>query len=407
MKICFLWPVSKQESRQKHNLMENCDMIKTKYASLFITATAFMVFCAGCAKEEAVTSAETDAMDLTEAAPPAPAEAETIDLTETPDLFEKPLQANPLAPQPEDVVVTVNGTDITHGEIMQAVQTTMMQLSQRMPPQQLQQMYGQVFQEVTDSLIANVLLTDAAETSTLAVSDAELNEEIDNIKASAPEGQSLEDALAANGIDYDEWTEDLRKQMLVGKFVEAKTADIAEASDEEVVAFYQENIERFKTEEPAGEAAKAEAKAQLEKIKADIVAGTATFEDMAKEYSSCPSGAKGGDLGSFGRGQMVPEFETAAFAQDVGVVGDIVETQFGYHIIKVTERSDDSVSASHILITPEPSIRTQPLEEVQEQLKGYLSGQKKQEALVAYVGELREGAEVVLHEQDLDAGSAE
>ena len=63
------------------------------------------------------------------------------------------------------------------------------------------------------------------------------------------------------------------------------------------------------------------------------------FAKIAKEKSDCPSGAKGGDLGNFGRGQMVPSFEKAAFTQAIGEIGEVVETQFGYHIIMVTDKT--------------------------------------------------------------------
>ncbi len=76
---------------------------------------------------------------------------------------------------------------------------------------------------------------------------------------------------------------------------------------------------------------------QAKDIKTQINNG-ASFESMAKEYSMCPSGANGGDLGFFSRGQMVPEFENAAFGLALGKVSDPVKTQFGYHLIKVTDK---------------------------------------------------------------------
>jgi len=72
-------------------------------------------------------------------------------------------------------------------------------------------------------------------------------------------------------------------------------------------------------------------------LKAKIEAG-ADFADIAKEYSSCPSGRDGGDLGTFGQGQMVPEFDAVVFNEAVNVVHGPVKTQFGYHLLEVTSR---------------------------------------------------------------------
>lgn len=80
---------------------------------------------------------------------------------------------------------------------------------------------------------------------------------------------------------------------------------------------------------------KAEAQSGIESIKAEIAAGS-DFGELARKHSDCPSGSSGGDLGMFGRGQMVPEFDSAVFSMDVGAVSDVVETAFGYHLIKRT-----------------------------------------------------------------------
>jgi len=74
-------------------------------------------------------------------------------------------------------------------------------------------------------------------------------------------------------------------------------------------------------------------------LKEKIDAGELSFEQAAKENSTCPSGAKGGALGNFGQGQMVPEFDKVVFNDEVGVVHGPVQTQFGYHLLEVTERS--------------------------------------------------------------------
>ena len=75
---------------------------------------------------------------------------------------------------------------------------------------------------------------------------------------------------------------------------------------------------------------------QIETLKSDIDSGT-PFEQVAGEHSDCPSARQGGDLGSFGRGAMVPEFDQAAFDLEIGAISEVVETVFGYHIIYRTE----------------------------------------------------------------------
>jgi len=75
-------------------------------------------------------------------------------------------------------------------------------------------------------------------------------------------------------------------------------------------------------------------------LKSQIVSGEATFEEIARDHSLCPSGVKGGDLGSFGQGQMVPEFDQVVFNDEIGVVHGPIKTQFGYHLLEITERSN-------------------------------------------------------------------
>lgn len=82
-----------------------------------------------------------------------------------------------------------------------------------------------------------------------------------------------------------------------------------------------------------------ETEAQCEELKQQIEAG-ADFAEVAKQHSSCPSGRQGGDLGEFGRGQMVPEFDQVVFSGELHKVHGPVKTQFGYHLLEITSRSE-------------------------------------------------------------------
>lgn len=285
----------------------------------------------------------------------------------------------------DDVVVTIDDKKITHGEIMQGVKMNLEQISQMLPQQHPSK--NLIYKNVTDTLVANILLTKAAEKLSLTVSDEDLAKEIATIEAAAPKGTSLKDALAENKIDYAEWKTDLRKQMMVRKLVDEKTTDIVAASPSEIAKFYKENIYSFKVPEtvtasqillaftPEDTAAtKAQKKKDIQQIRAGLLAGD-DFATIAKEKSDCPSSKNGGDLGgSFPRGQMVPEFETAAFSQAIGAVGDVVETQYGYHLIKVSKHERAGIRS---------------LADATEQIQGLITGTKKQKLLLAYIEDLK------------------
>ena len=99
------------------------------------------------------------------------------------------------------------------------------------------------------------------------------------------------------------------------------------------------------------------------------------YEDAAKEKSTCPSGTKGGDLGEFGKGQMVKEFEDAAFTAEIGAIVGPVQTQFGYHLIKVEEKKDAAVA---------------DFEEVKNSIRNQLLQQRQNKVYSDKVKELRE-----------------
>ncbi len=155
-------------------------------------------------------------------------------------------------------------------------------------------------------------------------------------------------------------------------------------SDAELKKAYDENKKEYEQVKarhiliafkgsPAAQKAKkalteAEAKAKAEELRKKVVAGTAKFEDLAKKESDdAESGKNGGQLGAFGRGQMVPEFEQAAFTAKPGEVTPVVKTQFGFHIIKVEEHN--STSFESVKATLEKTVRQKKLREMLDAMK--------------------------------------
>ena len=123
---------------------------------------------------------------------------------------------------------------------------------------------------------------------------------------------------------------------------------------------------------------KKEALKKIKEIQKRIKDGE-DFAKIAKESSEGPTSSKGGDLGSFSKGRMVPPFEKAAFALKVGEISDIVETKFGYHIIKCT----DKISAT-----------TTPYDKIAERIKELLKNQKIQKQMISLIADLRKNANI-------------
>lgn len=149
--------------------------------------------------------------------------------------------------------------------------------------------------------------------------------------------EDAKDAGLENDEMYKKQIEEAKKQILTQMAINKVMSEVAVA-ESELQRYYDANKNMF--EEPGKVSAKhilVNSEEEALKIKKEINEGK-SFEDAAKEYSSCPSKERGGDLGAFSKGQMVPEFEEAAFSQEIGEVGDPVKTQFGYHLIKVESK---------------------------------------------------------------------
>lgn len=206
---------------------------------------------------------------------------------------------------------------------------------------------------------------------------AAVTEEIINARLFALKGKE-------DGVDKSpEYLKELDaiKNQILMKVTVDKLLDGVSVSDEDMQKFYDENPEQFKQPEQVhARHILVSDDVEMKKVTGEL-AGGAKFEDTAAKYSTCPSKAQGGDLGFFGKGQMVPEFEAVAFASEIGKVSAPVKTQFGVHVILVEEKKLESKIA---------------LEEIKEQLKSYLFNQKRTEKYQSELKLLREKHKVEL-----------
>ncbi|MBR2971416.1 MAG: peptidylprolyl isomerase [Clostridia bacterium] len=167
----------------------------------------------------------------------------------------------------------------------------------------------------------------------------------------------------------------LRENLLIN-YAGNKIITAVKVSDEDVKKYYEDNIDRFKQGETVNaDHILVDSEEKALEIFAKIQSGEVSFADAAREYSSCPSGQRGGNLGDFGRGQMVPEFDKAVFELEVGQVTEVpVQTQFGYHLIKLNSKSDESVMS---------------FEQIAPQLKDMVLGEKRREAYEKRINQLK------------------
>lgn len=175
--------------------------------------------------------------------------------------------------------------------------------------------------------------------------------------------------------DFKKILESARRDILAQLAMRDVLKDV-KVSDEEIKDYYEANQKQFaKGATVSAKHILVETEEKCNEILAVIEGGEKKFEDAAQEFSTCPSKAKGGDLGAFGRGQMVKEFEEAAFDAEIGKVVGPVKTQFGYHLIKVEKKNEASTAS---------------LEEVKGQIYQQMMGQKQQDVYQAKVNELKE-----------------
>ena len=290
---------------------------------------------------------------------------------------------NPVPAQLPEVVARVNGEAISKADFEKALQNIEANAGGPVPPDQR----DRVYRGVLDQMIGFRLLIQETKNRKLAVTDAEIDKRIAQIRSRFPTEEAFTQTLKQQNVTVEQLRTDARNDMLVGNMLQAEVAPKVAVTPEQVNDFYQKNPDQFQQPERvrashilvgfpqnADEAAKKEARTKAAEILKEVKAGK-DFAALAKQHSADPgSGANGGDLGFFQQGQMVPAFDTAAFSMKPGQTSDLVETEFGVHIIRVAER--------------QPA-RTVPIDEVRPQIQQYLEGQGRQQQTQVFVDALK------------------
>jgi peptidyl-prolyl cis-trans isomerase C len=286
-------------------------------------------------------------------------------------------------------IVTFEGGAVTQGELDEFAAQSGLDSSMSKDDPQYQAAMQQIMPQLVDIEIAKAY----AQEHNITVSDKEVDQEITKIKEQVGEqarssGQDLgdqeayEQALKQNNITEDQLREDIRENLPVQK-VQERVAGNAEPSDKEIQNFYEKNKEaQFTTPEQRCVRHilfNKDQEQKAEEVKQQLEDG-GDFAKLAKEDSQDPgSAAKGGDLGCLGKGETVPEFEEAAFGAEQDEIVGPIQTEFGYHILQVTD------------IKPK---QTRPLREVEAQIRSQLTTEKQTEEFSKWVQEQRKKRDV-------------
>ena len=326
------------------------------------------------ASEQAIVAklkeAGVDATVSVDSAAPAPAPADN-----------KPIEL-------PEVVATVNGQNITKQQLQELFNAAIQASGAKIGDLNSEQQLGGYTQLLQD-LIMDKLVAEAA--STEKVSDADVDAELAKIKGQFPDDKAFQEQIAQSGMTPDKLKENIRTGLQQSRWMKSQVKS-PEITDDQAKTFYESNIKEFEQPEtvkathilfmvePDAPADVVKQKEEAAAKAAERAAAGEDFTKLAKELSEEPGASEsGGDLGFFPKDRMVPEFADVAFAQKVGDISKPVKTQFGWHVIKVTDKK---------------AAGTVPFDQVKEQVVSYLKSNNQREAVQAVLNKLKESAKI-------------
>jgi len=244
--------------------------------------------------------------------------------------------------------ITVNGQAIPPEAVEFEFGRLIKFYAQHMPEEQVRAQLDALRQKAVEQTIGVRLLMEEAEHVALAVSDAEVDEQLARMQKEAGGPAKFMALMQRQKLTEPALREQIKRGRRMDKLVEQIAAGVPEPTEDDMRAHFDAHQEEYTRVErvqaqhilikPAAETdeAKAAARAKLEEIRQRVQGGGA-FASEAAAHSECPSGRQaGGSLGWFSRGMMVPPFDQAAFSLQVGELSGVIETAFGYHLIQKT-----------------------------------------------------------------------
>ena len=239
---------------------------------------------------------------------------------------------------------------------------------------------------VANQLVDTYLLLTEGKKGDFTPSDEDIESSFEKLLSQFPSQEQFESTIKEMGDTVEVVKDRLKDDMILKSYIEGEFYSKITVSNEDIEIFYKENEDKFISQDQVKAShilVKDEDK--IKEINDKIKSGD-SFEEIAKENSECPSGQNGGDLGFFGKGKMVPEFETAAFSMDVNQISDPFRTDFGFHIIKVTDKQEGG---------------KQSFSDVAPGIKNHLEQIRAQEIISKKIGDLRSKVQIEIESEEL------
>ena len=312
----------------------------------------------------------------------------------SPDSIAKPA-AEPSEANSKDILVSVDGKYFKKSQLEKEIKELMNVYKDKIPKDKTKDIQANMKKQVVENFIIRTVLENEIEKRKIQASEKEINESIEQIKASLPPGKKFADFLKQSRLTKEKFNEDIAFTIKVKQLVQIDLGNKAKPSAKEISKFYNENKDKFVVPESVhvrhilvaidqgdDEKIKAEKKEKIENLHKQLSDG-ADFAEVARTNSDCPSKENGGDLGIIKKGETVKQFENAAFSQEKNVIGPVVTTEYGHHIIQVIDHN---------------KAKTITMAETKSKLSNYLEQQKQMEAFSSLVKKLRENAKILIYE---------
>jgi parvulin-like peptidyl-prolyl isomerase len=275
----------------------------------------------------------------------------------------------------------INGVGISYNQWQATFQNTISRYDNKTISSMDQSTINSLKNNILKQMINSELLFQQAKKEKVKISKNDIDSEIDKIKENFSSPEEFDNALKANNITLNQLQDDIKKQLMIN-YVLGEAKNKINITDEELLEYFNKNKDSlFEPEKVHALHILVETEEEANNILNKLKEGIIDFAELAKEKSIDPSAKNGGDLGFFARGQMVKEFEDAAFSLKPGEISGIVKTKFGYHIIKLVEKKE---------------AYNPTFEEAKENINNILKNQKEIEATQNLISNLTDNANIII-----------